>query len=118
MYLNNIVIESAENTETIAEIIEGIRFLCSTPTGKYPMNRDFGIDQNLLDEPITSIRSLLSIEIKEKIERCEPRVEVLDAWFEYDSETGSLIPHIELDLITQSEEEEELDEEYEEEDEV
>lgn len=118
MYLNNIVIESDENTETISEIIEGINFLCSTPTGKYPMNRDFGIDQDLLDEPVTSVRSLLAIEYKEKIERYEPRVEVMDVYFEFDEETGALTPHIELDLITQSTEEEELDEEFEEEDEV
>lgn len=118
MYLNNIVIESDENTETISEIIEGINFLCSTPTGKFPMNRDFGIDQDLLDEPVTSVRSLLAIEYKEKIERYEPRVEVMDVYFEFDEETGALTPHIELDLITQSTEEEELDEEFEEEDEV
>lgn len=118
MYLNNIVIESDENSETIAEIIEGINFLCSTPTGKFPMNRNFGIDQDLLDEPITSVKSLLAIEYKEKIERFEPRVEVLDVWFDYDSETGALTPHIELDLITQSAEEAELDEEFDEEDEV
>ena len=118
MYLNNIVVESDENSETLAEIIEGISFLCKTATGTYPMNRDFGIDQDLMDEPITAVRSLLAIEYKEKIERYEQRVEVLDVWFDYDEETGALTPHIELELISQSTEEAELEEEYEEEDEV
>lgn len=118
MFLNNIVIEADENMENLAEIVEGVTFLCSTTTGTYPMNRDFGIDQDFMDEPITAVRPLLAIEYKEKIERYEPRVEVLDVWFEYDEDTGALTPHVELDLITQSEEDEELEEEYEEEDDV
>lgn len=109
MYLNNIQIESEEDNEDLADIIEGISFLMSTYTGKYPMNRDFGIDQDLLDEPLTTIRTLLSIEIKEKIERYDSRVEVTDINFDYNSDTGALTPIITLALVEVEEEEEDED---------
>ena len=122
MYLNNIVVNAdGENQETVAEIVAGIKFLLQTPTGKYPMNRDFGIDQNLQDKPVSSVQSLLAIEIKDKIERYEPRVEVTDVSFEYDETSGVLSPIIEIDLISveEGEDEEYRDEDfYDDEDEV
>lgn len=121
MYLHNIVVESSdENQETLQEIIEGIQFLCSTSTGKYPMNREFGIDQNLQDKPLSVVQPLLAIELKEKIERFEPRVEVSDVSFEYDADTGALTPIISIDIISLEEDEDkeddEEDEDYEDED--
>ena len=110
MYLNNIEIEADEGYEIPAEIIEGISFLLQTNTGTYPMNRDFGIDQDLLDEPLNTMRPLLAIEIKDKIEKYEPRVEVDDVDFRYDEETKTLIPIISLSPSGYEEEEDE--EEY------
>lgn len=110
MYLNTIRIEAEEDQEELADIIEGLSFLCSTWTGKYPMNRDFGIDQNLLDEPLTTVEPLLAIEIKDKIERYEKRVEVLDVEFEYNADENTLTPIVSLDFIGDPEDEEE--EEY------
>lgn len=115
MYLNNIRIESEEDNEDLADIIEGISFLMSTYTGKYPMNRDFGIDQDLLDEPLTTIRPLLSIEIKEKIERYDNRVEVTDIDYDYNSDTGALTPIVSL-ALAEVEEEDEDEEIYDDED--
>lgn len=119
MYLdNNIKVIADEGQEELADIIDGLRFLCATPTGKYPMNRDFGIDSSLTDYPINNVRPLLAIEIKEKIERYEPRVEVSDVSFDYNEESGALTPVITLDLLTKGNTTDEDYEEYEEEDDV
>lgn len=122
MYLNNIIIDTeGENQEELAELIEGIEFLCSTPTGKFPMNREFGISQDLQDQPIETVKDLLSIELKEKIERYEPRVEVSDVSYDYDPDTGGLTPIISVDLLELSDddwEEDEYDEDAEDEDDV
>lgn len=115
MYLNNIKIESVENEEDLADIIEGLSFLISTYTGKYPMNRDFGINQDLLDEPLTTIKPLLGLEIKEKIEKFENRVEVTDVDFEYNSDTGALTPIISL-ALAEAEDDDEDEEIYDDED--
>ena len=99
MYLNNIIIESTdENEEVLAEILEGLHFLCGTAEGTFPMNREFGINADIIDQPLPVVKQLLPIELKEKIERFEPRVEVSDISFDYDEDSMNLIPKIQIEL--------------------
>lgn len=116
MYLNHIVVESfSSEDEIFSDVLEGVMFLCGTPEGRYPMNREFGIDVGLADHPLPVAKQLLAIEYKEKIERFEPRVEVMDVEFSYDEENMCLTPHI---VLSPSEDwEEDTDEEYEEQEE-
>lgn len=58
------------------EILRCIRNLIMTPVGTVPLDRDFGIDQSILGLPIDAARSLLAVEIIDKVERYEPRVSV------------------------------------------
>lgn len=53
-------------------------------TAKYsvPMDRDFGLDATLLDEPSPRGMALLRAEIYEVINKYEPRVKILNISFE------------------------------------
>lgn len=99
MYLNDLVIETiSEDEDVLAEIIRGLQFLCGTAAGTFPMNRDFGIDMDILDHPLPAAKQLLAIEYQEKIERYESRVDVADISFSYDDAKMQLTPHILISL--------------------
>lgn len=98
MYLNNITVEADEGDEALAEILEGIQFLCNTVEGTYPMNRDFGISAKILDRPSPAAEQLLSIELKDKIEKFEPRVKVTDITFSHANDGMALCPQISVKL--------------------
>jgi hypothetical protein len=108
MYLNNITVEADDDIDDLNDIIAGITFLCGTTAGTYPLNRDFGIDPDIIGNPLPVATQLLEIEIREKIEQYEPRVEVDDISFSYD-ESGGVSAHI---VISPTDEETDEDTEY------
>ena len=62
-----------------------------------PLYRDFGISSEYMHMPIPAAKALLRAEIKEKVERYEPRVSVIGVTFE---ETGNgLIPTLEVEFL-------------------
>lgn len=108
MYLNNITVESDEEMEDLADIISGIAFLCGTMAGTYPMNRDFGLDPDIIGNPLPVATDILDNEIREKIARFEKRVEVDEISFSYDDD-GGVCAHI---IIIPTDAEDEDDTQY------
>lgn len=60
------------------DILRCLRNLIMTPAGTVPLDRDFGIDQSFLGQPINIARSLVAVEIIDKVDRYEPRVSILE----------------------------------------
>lgn len=73
------------------EIEQNIRFLCMTVEGSLPLDRAFGLNREFLDKPINEARLILLPELIKKINKYEPRVNVINITYDgIDSTTGFL----------------------------
>lgn len=84
-------------TDTVTSVLQNVAIIMSTWAGTVPLYRDFGISSEYMHMPIPAAKALLRAEIKEKVERYEPRVSVIGVTFE---ETGNgLIPTSEVEFL-------------------
>lgn len=58
----------------VNEIKDNLLALLSTTEGSVPLDRSYGIDVDLVDDPSVVAQALLQQEIIEKVEKYEPRV--------------------------------------------
>lgn len=84
-------------TDTVTSALQNVAIILSTWEGTVPLYRGFGISSEYMHMPIPAAKALLRAEIKEKVERYEPRVSVIGVTFE---ETGNgLIPTLEVEFL-------------------
>lgn len=68
--------------------------LLAIRAGSQPLDRDLGIDyEQTVGFPVNVAKSMLSLEIIEKVRKYEPRAEVSSVEFTWD-ENGHLVPHV------------------------
>lgn len=80
------------------ELLHGLRFLCGTYAGTCPLNRDFGIDPDLVSENVDIIKALYPQEVMDKVSRFFNNIEVVEVIFDEEQETASeLYPVIYLE---------------------
>ena len=60
----------------VPEIIQNVRTLFSTRAGTVPLDREFGIDLSLIDDPMPAARARLRVEMIQKLKRYEPRARI------------------------------------------
>lgn len=80
----------------IESISRCLRTLYSTREGKQPLDRDFGLNWDFIDKPLPIAQNEFAFEVMKKTNKYEPRVKVKEATFEYDSQSGNMIPVITL----------------------
>lgn len=69
--------------EEYADIKQCLETLLSIQAGSQPLDRELGIDfEGIVGYPLNVARNMLSLEIIEKVNRYEPRVEVDSVQFE------------------------------------
>lgn len=78
------------------EVIQNIRTILTTQRGSVPLDRDFGLDISIIDQPVNRIRALLTTDIIETVERYEPRAEVTAVGFSGDGAEGVIVPHVKV----------------------
>lgn len=83
----------------IDDITRNLTTLYGTIAGTVPLDRDFGISEEFVSYPIPVAENMLVLELTEKTALYEPRVEVSEVTFDYNSD-GILTPRI---IITKSE---------------
>lgn len=83
-------------TDTVTSVLQNVGIILSTREGTVPLYRDFGISSEYMHMPIPAAKALLRAEIKEKVERYEPRVSVIGVTFE-ETDNG-LIPTLEVEI--------------------
>ncbi len=85
--------------DTIDAALQHIAIILSTPKGSVPLYREFGLDWSCLDRPMPAAKVLMRTQVREAVERWEPRATVLDISFSEDpSKPGVLIPTVEVEL--------------------
>lgn len=57
----------------IEEIVQNIRTIITTSKGSVPLYRNFGINGDFVDKPVNIARNMIVKEVKENIEKYEPR---------------------------------------------
>lgn len=83
--------------------------LYSTKAGQQPLDREFGLACDFIGSPIDVCKNLFALEVVEKTERYEPRIQVKEVTYNTNYETGQLEPIILLSS-GDKEETEEVDE--------
>ena len=79
------------------EVIQNIKTLISTMIYTVPLDRNFGIIVNALDEPMPVAMAKLSSDIIDAISRYEPRAKVTQISFDGDID-GKLIPRLRIEI--------------------
>ncbi len=94
----------------IEELQRNLGFLYSTAEGTCPGDRHFGLDQSFESYPLNVAQNLFALEVIDKTEEYESRVEILDISFSYE-EDGNITPKITIGLKNAEDYEDEEDEE-------
>ena len=86
-------------TGTVDSVLQNIAILLTTFKGTVPLDRDFGMDAEILDRPAAAARVLYMAEIRETIETYEPRATVRGITFRQSG--AQLIPTVEVEISAQ-----------------
>lgn len=78
MTLTDVEFNIRDNLEEQDDVVRCLRNLILTPAGSVPLDRDFGIDQSFLGQPLNVAQNTLAVEIMDKAARYEPRAAVLE----------------------------------------
>ena len=82
---------------TVAEIVQNVRTIIGTVKYSIPLDRNFGIDGNVVDMPIHQAQAHMTNEIFRAIRQYEPRVLLEGVTFSADI-SGKLIPTVEVTI--------------------
>lgn len=80
----------------LEEIIQNVRTIITTRKGSVPLDRDFGIDVDIIDQPVTRVRAALTADIIDAVERYEPRVSVTEVTFRGNEIEGEIYPVVKV----------------------
>lgn len=90
-----------EEDETInGELMRQAEVLISTRKGSIPMDRNFGIDQDILSEPVSEITTDLMSELLDQFETYIPALRVVNVKVSDVSDQGMIKPVITLERNT------------------
>ncbi|SHO50062.1 hypothetical protein [Anaerocolumna xylanovorans] len=78
------------------EILDKVSFLLSCVKGTIPMNRDIGLDPDIISAPSFQAQNLYTISAIELIEEFETRVAVEEIEFTESGTSGNMIPKVVL----------------------
>ena len=80
----------------LKEVLQNVRTILTTRKGSVPLDRDFGIDTSVIDQPINRAGAMLMTNIIEAVEAYEPRASVIDVTFSGNGEEGEIIPVVKV----------------------
>jgi hypothetical protein len=91
-----IVLNGDYERELRNEIIERCMFLLTLIKGAIPMNREIGMDPDIIPQPAYIAQQKYTISAMELIEEFEPRAAVEEISFEVSGDAGNMIPKVVL----------------------
>ncbi len=95
------IIRSDDLSET-EDLYKQLNNLLSTRKGTIPINRDFGIDWNVLSQPLDEAESSFVVELMEQIEAYIPELKASEIEFAVEPENGKIIPTITIERSEQN----------------
>ena len=85
--------------DTVASVLQNIRIILTTIQGTIPMYRDFGLSREHRGKAVHTVLPMLYADIREKVEKYEPRVRVENVIIEQAENDGSINPTVEVTII-------------------
>ncbi len=79
----------------VAEIMQNLRTIITTAKYSVPLDRNFGINADMLDKPMLEVQAQLQSELIMAIKTYEPRVTVTGITFT-GTDAGVLIPKVQV----------------------
>ena len=89
-----IVLNGAYEKELRNEILDKCMFLLTLIKGTIPMNREIGLESEIVDLPMYEAQNRYTVSAMELIEKFETRVTVDEISFEVYERTGKMIPKV------------------------
>lgn len=78
--------------EGVMEILQNVRTIITTRKGSVPLDRDFGLPWDAVDQPLPVAQMLMRSEVIDAIEEYEPRATVVSV--DFDEDTASAMDGI------------------------
>lgn len=91
-----IIINSVHERGLREDILNKVSFLLSCIKGTIPMNREIGLDPDIISSPAYVAQNLYTISAIELIDEFEPRASVEEVSFVESGGAGNLIPKVVL----------------------
>lgn len=89
-----------EEDDLVSDVLQNIAVILATPKGSVPLDREFGLSTTMLDKPTPIAQKALIAEVREAIERWEPRARFVSMRFEGRiDQPGTLWPIVEVEII-------------------
>lgn len=86
-------------TNELEEIAQNVMFIVATEKFSVPLDRDFGLNGAMLDQPIGVAQSRLTAEIATAVNQFEPRARVQRVIYDGDFADGVLKPTIRVEIV-------------------
>lgn len=101
---------SENESEEINNIIDCLQNILAIPEGSIPLNRGLGLKWSSLSAVPEDLENDYATDLMEKVEKWEPRIEVVAVEFEY-GEDGQATVNVQIELAETVDNEEEDEEE-------
>lgn len=89
-------------TDIVKSVMQNVGIIIRTWAGTVPLYREFGCSHDFLDRPINVASPAIIAELREAIERFEPRARVKSIRFGiHPDKPGALMPEVEVEIIEQ-----------------
>lgn len=89
-----------EENDFVSDVLQNIAVILATPKGSVPLDREFGLSTTMLDKPTPIAQKALIAEVREAIERWEPRARFVSMRFEGRiDQPGTLWPTVEVEIV-------------------
>lgn len=84
----------------VSSVLQNIAVILATPKGSVPQYREFGLSTTMLDKPTPVAKMMMRADVREAIERWEPRAQFVSMTFEGRvTQPGALWPTVEVEII-------------------
>ena len=84
----------------VSSVLQNIAVILATPKGSVPQYREFGLSTTMLDKPTPVAKMMMRADVREAIERWEPRAQFVSMTFEGRvTQPGTLWPTVEVEII-------------------
>lgn len=86
--------------DRVESILQNLSLLLQTWQGSVPLYREFGLPMKFVDRPMNAAAPAMIVEIREAIQRFEPRAELISVKFKQDP-SGVLTPEVEVNILNE-----------------
>lgn len=83
---------------TMEEVTQNVRMILTTMKRTVPMDREFGVDGELIDLPVAAAQARMTAEIVDAVHRYEPRARVVSVGYEGSEQDGELQARVRIEI--------------------